>query len=410
MVTRFNLVILIMAFNTQFLILTGQSSSFYKSGSLQIPNSEKLHGLIWMPGTAIDSVSYIYFRKNSEDYPIRYDANEIISFEFDKRQFVSLVVPFGGGNYQRINELHFDGSDYRLLSTVDNKDMIYYLVDNSGKITMLVNTYSLPVIGPTGVKKDFSVNYNYEYRSELALVFSEHPELLIEIETIEFRTNDLVKLLIKYHEKVNAPYFIYSTPNGINGIVGISGGYTQIKSVNSIDVSEAASTPFLSFRLFGELASKYKPFFFNAGVSVAHGQIWHDLKKTFSNRISYYDVTTTVSMIKFDFRVGTRFLKAGKFTPFISAGGEYNSYLHYSSECVQEDVYSNATTLVYTTLLEVDNKPEGFPGVALEIGTNYKYNKESDFRFGVSYHHFFDKEDIMKNGIGISFTYYRAIF
>ncbi|MBE0673969.1 MAG: hypothetical protein IH591_04855, partial [Bacteroidales bacterium] len=299
-----------------------------------------------MPSTGIDSVSFIFFRKNSEDFPIRYEAHEIISFEFDNRQFVSLMVPFGDGYYQRINELHFDGSEYKLLSSVDNKNMIYYLVDNSGNITTLVNTYILPGISLPGVKNRFSVQYNYEYRSELAMVFSEYPEFLTEIKSIEFRTNDLVKLLIKYHQKVDATYFLYSTPNGVNGIVGISSVYTQVKSINSFDTSDPSSTPFPSFRLFAELASEFRPFFLNVGVSYAHGQIWYDLKKSYLIMDSYYDLTTTLSTVKLDINLGARFPKIGKFTPFISAGGEYYSYLKYTSEGIQEDVYNSDITVV----------------------------------------------------------------
>ena len=102
--------------------------------------------------------------------------------------------------------------------------------------------------------------------------------------------------------------------------------------------------------------------------------------------------------------------KAGNFSPFVSVGGEYNIYLGYSSDGIREDVYNDDITVIYTTLVEDESEPEGFPGAVMEIGTSYKYNKISDFRFGISYHHFFDDEDIMKNGLGISLTYSRVIF
>ncbi len=358
-----------------------------------------------MPGTLVDSTSFIYFRDSFENIPIRYDADEIISFEYENRQFRSYMVPFRGGEYQRITELHFEGADYTLLSTEDGKDKIFYLISNSGGITMLVNTYSLP-----GTANRFSVTYNYEFRSVLELVFSEYPNVLNEIKNLEFRAKELVRLLIIYHQEADLPYTLYTIPNGTDGFVGISGGYAQIKSVNLIDIGEPASSPFMDFRLFGEISSEFKPIFMNVGVSYIKGQIWHDLKETDYNRDTFYDITTAVSMVRLDMRFGLKLFKTGNFSPFLSAGGEYNIYLDYASEGIKEDVFYDDITVVNITLIEDDTKQEAFPGLVMEIGTNYKYNKNSNFRLGLSYHHFFDKTEIMKNGIAFSVSYYHKLF
>ena len=163
---------------------------------------------------------------------------------------------------------------------------------------MLVNTYNLP-----GIENRFYMTYNYEYKSELALVFNDYPEILDEIENLELRSKELVRLLVNYHQKLNLTYTLYTIPNGTTGTVGISGGYSRVKSVSLIDPTDPASSPFIDFRLFGELASEYKPIFMNAGVSFIKGRIWHDLKETEYNKDTYYDITTTLSMVRLDMRL-----------------------------------------------------------------------------------------------------------
>jgi len=386
-------------------LLTGQQQTLYRDGSIVLPNTGRINGYIWMPSNFDDTTNFIFFRYDFATAPIRFNSTELISCEFDGRRLVSLMVPFKGGNYQRIIESQFDGDKYKLYSTEDGRDKIFYLTSSSGTITKLINTYSLP-----SAENKFSVTYNNEYKAELAIVFQDYPDIIEEIPNLKFQTGELVKLMIRYHQEQELPFVSYTTPKGTIGSVGISGGYSNIQVTNLIATPNTVGSPFFNFRLFGELVSEFKPVFMNAGISYFRGQSWHDFNEEYLSKDIFYDITTNTSLLNFDIRMGMKLFKAGNFSPYIAVGGEYNLYLDYSSTGIREEVYNDDIMVVYTSIIEDENSPAGFPGIILEVGTGYKYNKNSDFRFGASYRHFFDGEEMMKNGIGFSLTYSRVIF
>ena len=106
---RINLILLVLVFNLTSHVIQGHQTSLCKSGSMQLPNSEKLNGYVWMPGSLTDSAA-----SSTSERILRVFrsgmTSALISFEYERRQFISLKIPFRGGNYQRITELHFEGA------------------------------------------------------------------------------------------------------------------------------------------------------------------------------------------------------------------------------------------------------------------------------------------------------------
>jgi len=114
--------------------------------------------------------------------PIKYNAFEVVSFELkkDARFFQSIEVPVNYSLERRLAELHFDG-EYKLFSLKQDKDKIFYLSDKTGKMTELLNTYNLP-----SATNNYEMRYNYEYRDKLTAIFSDYPEILKSINTLEY--------------------------------------------------------------------------------------------------------------------------------------------------------------------------------------------------------------------------------
>lgn len=386
-------------------LVASQQQYYYKRGSVQLPNADRKSGSILMPVTKPDSLDFLYFREGEYGYPVKYYADEIISAEIfeGSRRFISVLLPGDTGMERRIAELHFSG-EHLLISVLQRSGELYYITDLSGNIAKLENTYD-----PPSAMNGFQLTYNYEYRSILSSWFGDDTDIQNSIADLKYRQKDMTSFLKNYHIARELPYNQYPPPL-TNGFVGVTGGLSIISNVNPIDDSKDYSTVVASMGLFGQFDSFSGPFFVRAGISGYRGRLYYDSQyNTAFSQIVFTEEEIELSIVSLNLNLGFDLFTKGNFTPFLSSGIGYYGYTQFKNSKVTETL-NILHDVVIVTLSEEDERPVGFAGIILEAGTSYSLKTGSRIQLGASFGHFLNKGGYMKNGTGLTISYYHKLF
>ncbi len=391
--------VLLLQFVTS-LSLSGQQL-FYQKGVLDLPNEGKMKGELWFV-TENDSTTAVYYRKHSTHYPIRYGADEVVSFNLlvQSKRFVSVPLETPSGVRRHFAEMLYDGV-YKLLLITFGTENVYYLADNSGNITRLVNTYLMPEAG-----NNFKIIYNNEYRPDLVRIFSDMPAIESRVQDLEYNRKSLTSLIEEYHEINNLPGIAYPIQKrGFSAVA--SAGFAGYRSAEGIDGSVEFGTTLAYVGVAGELFSISKPVFGNVGFSLFKGYQQMDLGgQEIFDYIIYTELISRSLLARIDAGVGFRFLRSSRITPFIQAGGEHYLYLAYERENIQE-LLDNENDIMVTNITTLNEKPGSFSAIRFGPGIDYTINKRSSVRCGASYHYFIKQssESVMKNGIDFTVSF-----
>ncbi len=372
---------------------------FYKRGSLLLPNTNGLKGYIWVVSELNGDLA-LFFKKNDDDLPIKYKADEIISFQLANKSqyFQSIEIQKENESRRIIAELLFDG-DFKLFSVNSDKNNAYYLADNSGKTVRLVNTYDLP-----SQANNYQIIYNYEYKDQLAEVFNDKPQMLSNINSLTFTKKNLTNFLIDYHKYNNLQYNVYSRVS-LDMFAGASAGWLSIENASRIYSDSTLYSPFARFSIFGGISTSSGRFSLKTGMSYYYGISHQDVQMDyFENITCYMEDITKMSLASFDLNIQSEIARIGKLSPFISAGAHYYIFTKYSCVLTEEDYYRDLN-IVYTFSDEDNQKPDPFLGITIEAGLNYQFGIPMAISFSGLYNYFPGENNVLKKGVGFSISY-----
>ncbi len=183
-----------------------------------------------------------------------------------------------------------------------------------------------------------------------------------------------------------------------------------MSNLSTLDEETVLNSPFAFVKVFGGISSFSGSPFLKAGITYYYGKTYHDLETDVSDEISIYDENiTNMSLISIDLIMGLNLFRIGDFSPFIAAGAQYLMFTKYKSE-LTEEIFLKDLNTVYTNLTEDNEKPASFPGVMIELGTDYNLTSKVYLRFGASYHYSLGDGSTINRGLGLSASYIYKIF
>lgn len=380
----------------------------YKKALLQLPNEEVKRGEIWMIGN-IDSTRAIYFRKHSGELPLKYEANELVWFELvgSAKKYLSVPIRVEETKETRryLAELQFDG-EYKLLSVIFEKESVYYLVDRAGELIPLFNSYTLP-----GPDNNYKVTYSYEFRSELARIFGDAPNIETRVKDIHYNQKSLTSFLLEYHALKGLPGSAYPIPGtGFSAVA--SAGFADFRSIEEITGRVELGTSMASLGVSGEFWSTRMPLFGRAGFTLFKGYQQEDLGGIRNvDYMIYTEIISSSLLARFDVSGGFSFLKKNKISPYLMFGVEYFAYLSYNRERIEEVINRNFGVMV-TEITTSSAKPDNFSALRFELGASYKVNVKSSLRCAASYHRFteYNRKAMWISGIDLTVSYVYKLF
>jgi hypothetical protein len=389
-------------------LLSAQEKEDYRMGTLWLKNSQSLEGYIWSAAGMSDRLDYLFYKPELNDLADKYYADDIAQFEIwqGSRRFYSILLPvIGSVKVRKIAELHFKG-EYSLYSAFNGLDLVFFLADNSGKITRLDNT-----AGNSEDAEEESVNFNHEYKEYLASTLSDLPGVVQLTENIDYYKKDLLKLLTQYHTVNKLPYVSYPIP-WADWYISVGGGTGLFRNMTNVTSMEGSFISALSnLNLSCEMVSHKGRAFARLGFARYGGHLFRDfsLENSATNSTVFYEERTNLSLISLSCLFGFNLSEVGRFTPYFAAGAEYNRYVHYTNRVMMETLY-NEYSVIITDWNEFENVPGSLPAFVAEAGANFSLASRINMRAGASYGRFFDKTELMKSRINLTVSCVYRLF
>lgn len=400
------LAILFLTIGSLFLNETkAQSVSLFEKGEVLFANSELKKGFIWLSRSANGTKS-LYFKTVERSISQKFTPNDIISFTISKghKKYVSERIVLNDSVQIAFTQVHFIG-EYSLLSYIDAKIKIFYLKDTFGNFIELRNTFTLP-----NRENNYQIEYYREYLDELRSFFSSYPELNKYIEQTEFSAKSLSELLVRFHKGNNFTYIQYP-PTEINCFfVGAGSSYSSLKHISLINSSFISQSPFVGISLFGGMRIFKGLIKISFESSFNYGIIFHDdYINEAGNITTYYEDITKTTILSNSINISIKPVEFGKISPFIAVGANYNTYLNYSRELIEEQLF-NDYNLVIRNYTDDFQKPNGFPGIILKSGFNIEITETDMVMLNYQFSQFIGVESGPHSIQSVAVSYVKNIF
>lgn len=381
-----------------------QSNSSFEYGEILLSNGETIKGYIRIaqkPGAN----STVYYREFKTSSVVEYFVFDLISITLDygKKLIVSEGFPFPEGTIRKFAQVHFKG-DYILYSIREGGRISYFIKDNRGEITELLNTYNLPVSGQSN-----KIQINSEYKETLKSMLGNDAGTTKQIAASEFNPESLSRLLRKYHSSKKIDYTTYPPPT----FKAFTGGGTSIQFINhqsDLDKNFTSTSPFggISFQAGVIVSDRDLEIFIES--SLLYGIFFHDNAIELNTEITgYYEDISKVTLFSNSLNLGISPVKFGKFSPYFGMGVSYNNFLSFTRE-IREELFYKEYDLVINNYEDTFTKPDSYFGFSGKAGLTYSLSINNQLRIGYRYEKYFVDEAGSKNLQGVTISFIHKFF